>query len=71
MSYVTRLREPPLARAGELPEIREKLKSKFAVVDASQITAWETLLTLVEGLIHNGSRFWIQHNVQVRHMNNR
>jgi hypothetical protein len=28
----------------ELPEIRKKLKNKFAVVDASQIKAWEALL---------------------------
>jgi hypothetical protein len=31
-------------REAELPEIREKLKNKFAVVDASQIKAWEALL---------------------------
>ena len=32
-------------RVEELPEMREKLKGKFAVVDASQIKAWETLLS--------------------------
>ena len=28
----------------DLPEIRKKLKSKFTVIDASQIKAWEALL---------------------------
>jgi len=28
----------------DLPEIRKKLKSKFTIIDASQIKAWEALL---------------------------
>ena len=32
-------------RDEELPDMREKLKCQFAVVDASQIKSWETLLS--------------------------
>ena len=45
-------------RVEELPEMREKLKGKFAVVDASQIKAWETLLS--NGIMNSNDKVFAE-----------
>jgi hypothetical protein len=61
-----RLREPTgnvknfvqALREEELSQMREKVKSKLAVVDASQIKAWETLLS--NGIMNSNDKVFTE-----------